>query len=139
MTKRRCKKVGSSLMHTNKNFIRNWFLVGKLGFSRKKMVLEDILFWKTLEFLGLLFHPWKFWAKQAIHSLKILQNYMTPIGNEAKFFVIFSLLPLKILVISCLAPGNSTLYFFNIPGKSKSWNSQFRDFTWTDKLLIMKF
>ena len=53
---------------------------------------------------------------------------MTPIGNEAKFFVIFSLLPLKILVISCLALGNPTFYFFNIPGKSKSWNSQFQDF-----------
>ena len=49
---------------------------------------------------------------------------MTSIGNEAKFFVIFSLLPLKNLVISCLAPGNSTLYFFNVPGKPKSWNSQ---------------
>ena len=36
---------------------------------------------------------------------------MTPIGNEAKFFVIFSLLPLKILVISCLALENSTLAF----------------------------
>ena len=64
---------------------------------------------------------------------------MTPIGNEAKFFVIFSLLPLKILVISCLVLGNSTLYFFNTPGKYKSWNSQFQDFIWTDKPLIMKF
>ena len=61
---------------------------------------------------------------------------MTPIGNEAKFFVIFPLLPLKILVISSLVFGkyffsisSFTLYFFNIPGKSKSWNSQFRDFT----------
>ena len=54
---------------------------------------------------------------------------MTLIGNEAKFFFIFYFLPLKIVVISCLAPGISTLYLFNIPGESKSWNSQFRYFT----------
>ena len=48
-------------------------------------------------------------------SLEILQNYMTPLGqNETKFFVIFSLLPLKILVVSCVTPRNSTFYFFKI-------------------------
>ena len=54
---------------------------------------------------------------------------MTPFGNEAEFFFIFYFLPLKIVVISCLAPGISILYLFNIPGESNSWNSQFRDFT----------
>ena len=133
-------KKGGPALCTDKNFIRNWFLVFKLGYSRKKMGVEHILFWeKQLKFLGLLFHPWKFWTKQNYSSQKILQNCMTPIENEAKFFVIFSLLPLKILVISCLASGSSTLYFFKIPGKSKSWNSQLHHFTWTDKLLIMKF
>ena len=47
----------------------------------------------------------------AIPFFKIVQNYMTPFGNETKFFVSFSLLPLKILFISCVTPGNYTFYF----------------------------
>ena len=31
-------------LHTDKDFIRNGFLVCKLGYSRKKMGVEDILF-----------------------------------------------------------------------------------------------
>ena len=59
-------KKGGPALHTDKNFIRNWFLVCKLGYSRKKMGVEHI----QLEFLGLLFHPWKFWTKQSYLSLK---------------------------------------------------------------------
>ena len=57
-----------------------------------------------------------------------MEDYIIPLGNETKFFVVFSLLPLKILVIFCLTPGNSTFYLFNTPGKSKSWKRQFRNF-----------
>ena len=58
-------KKGGPALHTDKNFIRNWFLVCKLGYSRKKMGVEHILFWeKQLKFLGLLFHLWQFWTKQ---------------------------------------------------------------------------
>ena len=58
-------KKGGPALHSDKNFIRNWFLICKLGYSRKKMEVEHILFWeKQLKFLGLLFHPWKFWTKQ---------------------------------------------------------------------------
>ena len=64
-------KKGGPALHTNKNFIRNWFLVYNLGYSRKKMGFEHIRFWKNqLEFLVLLFHPWKFWTKQSYSSLK---------------------------------------------------------------------
>ena len=67
------KKCGPAL-HTDKNFIRNWFLVFKLGYFRKQKRVEHILFWKkkkkTLKFLGLLFHPWTFWTKQSYSSLK---------------------------------------------------------------------
>ena len=92
-----------------------------------------------LEFLGLLFHPWKFWTKQSYSSLKNpAKLYGTYWEWSQNSFLFLYFLPLKI-VISCLAPGISTLYLSNIPGKSKSWNSQFRDFTWADKLLIMKF
>ena len=59
------KKDGSSL-HTDKNFIRNWFLVCKLGYPRKKTGDEHI----QLEFLGSLFHPWKCWTKPSYSSLK---------------------------------------------------------------------
>ena len=69
MTKRRCKKGWSSSAHWQK-LIRNWFLVCKLGYSRKKMGVQHIRFGKKqLKFLGLLFHPWKFWTKSYL-SLK---------------------------------------------------------------------
>ena len=49
----------------------SWFLVCKLGYSRKKMGREHILSWeKKLKFLGLLFYPWKFWTKQNYSSQK---------------------------------------------------------------------
>ena len=59
-------KMGGPALHTDKSLIRNWFLVWKLGYPRKKMGVEVI----QLEFLGLLFHPWKFWTKQSYSSLK---------------------------------------------------------------------
>ena len=59
-------KKGGPALHTDKSFIRNWFLVWKLGYPRKKMGVEQI----QLEFLGLLFHPWKFWTKQSYSTLK---------------------------------------------------------------------
>ena len=67
-------KKGGPALHTNKNFISNWFLICKLGYSRKKMGVEHILFWKKKqpEFLGLLFHPWKVWTKQSYSSLENL-------------------------------------------------------------------
>ena len=68
---------------------------------------------------------------KAIHPkkpCKIIWHLLGMKPNSLWFF----LLPLKIVVISFLGPGISTLYFFNIPGKSKSWNSQFCDFTWTE-------
>ena len=59
-------KKGGPALHTNKNFISSWFLICKLGYSRKKMGVKHIRFWKKqLEFLGLLFHPWKFWKRQS--------------------------------------------------------------------------
>ena len=64
-------KKGGPALHTDKNFIRNWLLVCKLDYSRKKIGVEHILFWgKQLKFLGLLFHPWKFWTKQNYSSQK---------------------------------------------------------------------
>ena len=63
-------KKSAPALHTDKNF-RNWFLVCKLSYPRKKVRVKHIRFWeKQLEFLGLLFHPWKFWTKQNYSSLK---------------------------------------------------------------------
>ena len=59
-------KKGGPTLHTDKSFIRNWFLVWKLGYPSKKMGVEHI----QVEFLGLLFHPWKLWTKQSYSSLK---------------------------------------------------------------------
>ena len=71
-------KKGGPALHTNKNFISNWFLICKLGYSRKKMGVEHIRFWKKqMEFLGLLFHPWKFCTKQSYSSRNPAKSYDT--------------------------------------------------------------
>ena len=132
------KEVGPTL-HTDKNFIRNWFVVFKLGYSGKKMGVDDILFLKNHWNFRVCYFTLGNSGQNKALSLEILQNCMTPLGYETKIFVIFSCLSLKVLVISYLAQGNSTCYFFNISGKSISLNSQFRDFFWTDKLLIMRY
>ena len=127
MTNTRCKKGWPSSLTKISSEIG--FLSVDWAIPEKRWELTTYFFEKKqLEFSSLLFHPWKLRTKQSYSFLTNPSNYMIPIGSEAKFCVFFSLLPLKILVISCLAPGNSTLYFFNIPGKSKSWNSQFQDF-----------
>ena len=130
MTKRRCKKEWSSSVHWQK-FHQNTI-------PEKRW---HILFWKKATGISrFVVSPLEILNKTKLFipnkSCKIIWHLLEMKPNSLCFF---SLLPLKILVISCLAPGNFTLYFFNIPGKSKSWNSQFHDFTWTDKLLIMKF
>ena len=149
MTKRRVNvKKGCPALHTNKNFIRSWFVVCKLGCFRKKMEVEDMLFWK---------HHWNFWVcyftlgntgHNKASSLEIHQNWVTPLGNSENkkpkplqilcdFFLFFFLLLLKIWLVSYLTPGNFTCYFFNIPGKSMFWD--FLTFTWTGKLLIIRY
>ena len=80
---------------------------------------------------------WKGHGKEKMQKRVVQLCTLTKISSEIgvlsvnwakNSFSYFYFLPLKI-VISCLAPGISTLYLSNIPGKSKSWNSQFRDFT----------
>ena len=87
------KKGGPALMHTDKfpsiKLVSS--LVCKLGHSRKKvvvyMVVEHILFWnKKLEFLGLLFHPWKFWTKQ--NPAKLYDTYWKWSQILCEFFFI---------------------------------------------------
>ena len=108
-----------------------WFTMSAFTFAK---LVESVLhaYWAALLFKT--FSPKKYFSIlcsiTTAASLEILENCMRALGNETKFFVIFSWLSLKILVISYLTPGNSTCYFFNILGKSKSQNSQFCDFTW---------
>ena len=120
-------KKGGPALHTDKNFIRNWFLVCKLSYPRKKMGVEDIY---TAGISRLVISPMEILDKTKLFipkkSCKIMWHLL---GLKPNSFLFFYFLPLEIVVISCLAPGISTLYLFNIPGKSKSWNSQFRDFT----------
>ena len=119
------KKVGPA-MHTDKNFIRNWFLVCKLGYRRKKMGVEHIY---IAGISRLVISPMEILDKTKLFIPKKSCKFMWHLlGMKPSSFLFFYFLSLKI-VISCLAPGISTLYLSNIPGKSKSWNSQFRDFT----------
>ena len=125
-------KTGGPALYTDKNFFRNWLLVCKLGYSRNVMKVEDVLFWKSRWNFKVCYFILENSGQSKASSLRIMEDYIIPLANETKFFVVFSLLPLKISVIFCLTPGNSTFYFFNTPGKSKSWKCQFRNFNWTD-------
>ena len=120
-------KKGGPALHTEKNFITNWFLVCKLGYPRKKMGVEHIY---TAGISRFVISPMEILDKTKVFipkkSCKIIWHLL---GMKLNSFLFFYFLPLKIVVISYLAPGISTLYLFNIPGKSKSWNGQFRNFT----------
>ena len=119
-------KKGGPAMPTDKNFIRNWFLVCKLGYPRKKMGVEHIY---TAGISRLVISPMEILDKTKLFipkkSCKIIWHLL---GMKPNSFLFLYFLPLKI-VISCLALRISTLYLSNIPGKSKSWNSQFHGFT----------
>ena len=84
---------------------------------------------KQQKFLGLLFHPWKFWSKQSYSFLKnpakLYDTYWEWSQNLCDFFFIAP----EDCCYFVITPGNSTLYFFNISGKRKSWNSRFHYFT----------
>ena len=65
-------KKGGPALHTDKNFIRNWFLVCKLGYSRKKMGVEHILFWKKTTVISrFIISPLEILDKTKYSSLKI--------------------------------------------------------------------
>ena len=132
-------KKGGQLCTPTKMSSEMGFLSVNWATPEKRWGLRTYFFKKTTGSSRFCYFSLGNFEQNNASSLEILQNDMTLIGNETKFFVIFSLLTLKMLVISCLTPGNPTYYFFNIPGKSKSWNSPFCDLTWTDKLLIMRY
>ena len=119
---------GCSALHSNNSFIRNWLIVFKLDYSRKKMGLRKYFFEKTLEFLVSSFHPWKFWTKQSFipgnsgrfygtswpKTIKTKNWEKSETKNHQdyyKFFMIFSWFPLKIWLIFYLTPGNSTYQY----------------------------
>ena len=120
-------KKGGPALHTDKNWSEIGFLSVNWAIPEKRWELS-IYNWN---FLVCYFTHGSSGQNKAIHPkkpCKIIWHLLGMKPNSLWFF----LLPLKIVVISFLGPGISTLYFFNIPGKSKSWNSQFRDFTWTE-------
>ena len=111
------QKKGGPALHTNKNFIRNWFLVCKLGYSRKKMGVEHI----QLEFLGLLFHPWKFWTKQSYSSLK----------NPAKLYGTYWEWSQILCDFFFIAPGNFSYFLFN----PRKFHIVFLQYSWKIQVL----
>ena len=122
MTKRRCKKGWSSSAHTDKNFIRNWFLVCKLDYSRKKVRVEHIRFWKEqLEFLGLLFHPWIFWTKQSYSSLK----------NPAKLYDTYWEWSQILCDFFFIAPENFSYFLFS----PRKFHIVFLQYSWKIQVL----
>ena len=116
------QKKGGPALHTNKNFIRNWFLVCKLGYSRKKMGVEHIRFGKKqLEFLGLLFHPWKFWAKQSYLSLK----------NPAKLYDTYWEWSQILFYFLFFAPENCSYFLFS----PRNFHIVFVQYSWKIQVL----
>ena len=123
MTKRRCKKGGTALMHTDKIFIKLVSsLACKLGHSRKKMVVEHILFWnKKLEFLSLLFHRWKFWTKQIYSFLK----------NSAKLYDIYWEWSQILCDFFFIAPEKFSYFLFS----PRKFHTVFLQCSWKTKVL----
>ena len=122
MAKKRCKKVCGPALHTDKNFITNWFLVCKLGVAEKRWRLRTYFFGKTTGISRFAFFPLEILNKKKLHSCKFSKTMWHLLGmkrNSLWFFFIAA----EVLVISYLDQGNSTFYFFNIPRKFKFLNS----------------
>ena len=111
--KGKCKKGWSSSTLTKISSIGllsvNWDI------PEKRCGLTTYFFEKTTGISRFVISPLKFWNKAS--SLEILQNCMTLLGIKPNALWFFSWLPLKVLVIYYLTPGNSTCSFFNIPKK----------------------
>ena len=97
-------KKGGPALHTDRNFIRNWFPVCKMDYSRKKVRVEDIPFWKKKKRIS--------WF--VISPLEILDKSYSSLKNPTKLsdtcwewsqvLCFFSLLPLKVLVYFLFNP-----------------------------------
>ena len=99
------KKVGP-VLHTDKNFIRNWFLVCKLGYSRKKDGSWAHTFLKKATGISrFVISPLEILDKTKLFipkkSCKIIWHLLTWQWSQILCDFFF---------ISCLAPGKSTLY-----------------------------
>ena len=144
MTKRRCKKGWSSSAHWQK-FHQKLVSYLQIGVSQKKDESWAYTFlWKTTRISRFVILPLKMLDKTKLFipkkSCKIIWHLL---GMKPfvilKLFGISSVLPLKILVIYFLfSPRKFYIVFLQYSWKIQILG-QFCDFTWTDKLLIMKF
>ena len=83
---------------------------------------------KLLEFPGLLLVPWKFWRKRSFVPGNSAKLYDTS-WERNQILCDFFLIAPENFTYFLFNPRKSHMLFFNITGKSKSWNSQFCDFT----------
>ena len=116
-------KKGGPALRTDKNFIRNWFLVCKLGYPRKKVGVEHIY---TAGISRLVISPMEILDKTKLFipkkSCKIIWHLLGMKTNSFLFFV-----PENCNFL--FSPRNFHIVFVQYSWNNKSWNSQFRDFT----------
>ena len=103
MTKSRCKKGWSSSAHWQQ-FHQKLVSCLYIGlFQKKDGSWAHTFLKKQLGFLGLLFHPWKFWTKQSYSSIK----------NPAKLYDTYWEWSQILCDFSFIAPGNFSYFLFN--------------------------
>ena len=113
---------------------RVWFIVCKLGYSRKKMRVEDILLKKPLQFLGLLFHLWKFCSKHSFIPGNPAKSYDTS-WEWNQILCDFFFIALKILDLCdffFIAPENLSYFLFN----PRKFYMLFLQYSW--KIQVLK-
>ena len=123
MTKKKCKYGGSAL-HTNKNFIRNWLFVYKLGFSRKKTwwLMIYILFRKTTEISRFVTLSLEILGKRKLHRWKSCKIVWHLLGTKQNYLWFFLIVP-ENFTYFLFYFKNSKCFFFKTAEKSKSLNS----------------
>ena len=117
---RKAAKKGGPALHTNKNFISNWFLICKLGYSRIKMGVEHIRFWKkTTGISRFVISPLEILHKTKLFIKKSCKIIWYLLGMKPNSLWILSLLPLENFSYFLFSPRKFYIVFLQY-----SWRIQ---------------
>ena len=113
-------KMDSQALDTNKHFFTNWFVTNKLGYSRKKIGVEDTLFWKKHWNFHFVIWPFEILHKTKLYlwkSCKIVRHFLGINQSLYRFFLI--------------APENFSYFLFN----PKKFHMLFLQYSWKIQVL----
>ena len=88
-------KMDSQALDTNKHFFTNWFVTNKLGYSRKKIGVEDILFWKKHWNFHFVIWPFEILHKTKLYPWKSCKIVWHLLGMKPKSLWFFLVCPWK--------------------------------------------